>query len=344
MFSIGTRTGTILRSIAAALLSAGMAAAQTHSLEWVKPSLTGLPPARCCTPLIYDPAMGATLLFGGSTYGALYGDTWTFSKTTGWVQLAPDVSPPPLQGASMAYDPATETVVLFGGSLDRVGQSGTNSDATWTWDGVTWTQQFPPVSPPARSWNATNGMVFDSHLGKVVLFGGATEQFVMFNDTWEWDGSSKTWTQQFPANSPSPRAATLTYDEATNEVMFFGGWTNGVDYNDTWTYNGVDWLEQQPATVTQARADNGLAFDPILKRVVLYGGLAGACEDCGEGRLNDTWLWNGQNWTQVQTAASPHPSSGVSFVFDESTNTMLLFGGWVSDYQFTNATWLFGIL
>ena len=337
MFSLRT-------AVSEALLLAGMAVAQTKTLEWIEPSLVGLPPARCSAAMVYDPAMGATLLYGGNTYSALYGDTWAFSKTSGWEQLTPAASPPPLQGASMAYDPATGTVVLFGGELAHIGGSGSNSNETWTWDGVTWTEQFPPVSPAGRSWNATNGMAFDAQLGKVVLFGGYTYQFDMFNDTWEWDGTSKTWTEQFPVHSPSPRVTTLAYDAVTEHVMFFGGWTNGVPYNDTWTYNGVDWVQQQPATVPQARADNGLAFDPILKRVVRYGGLAGACEDCGQGRLNDTWLWNGQNWAQVQTAASPHPSSGVSFVFDGSTNTMLLFGGWVSDYQFTNATWLFGIL
>jgi len=317
----------------------------TPKLEWIKPSLIGLPPARCSPSMVYDHAMGATLLYGGNTYNTLFGDTWAFSKATGWTQLTPAVSPPPLQGASLAYDEPTETVVLFGGALNHIGQSGgTNSDETWTWDGVTWTQQFPPVSPPARSWNATNGMVFDSQLGKVVLFGGYTEQFVIMDDTWEWDGKSKTWTQQFPAHSPSSRTATLAYDKTAKQVVLFGGWTNGIDYSDTWTYNGVDWVEQHPATSPQARADNGLAFDPILKKVVLFGGLAGPCEDCGEGRLNDTWLWDGNNWSQVQTLLSPQPSSGVSFTYDGTTKAMLLFGGWVTDFSFTSSTWLFKVL
>jgi hypothetical protein len=68
--------------------------------------------------------------------------------------------------------------------------------------------------------------------------------------------------------------------------------------DDTWTYNGVDWVQQQPVTVPPTRTDNGLAYDPVLKRVVLFGGLAGAC---GQGRLNDTWLWDGSNWSAVQT-------------------------------------------
>jgi hypothetical protein len=75
--------------------------------------------------------------------------------------------------------------------------------------------------------------------------------------------------------------------------------------------------------------------------VVLFGGLTGGCEDCGQGRLNDTWLWDGSNWSQVQTAANPEPRSGVSFTYDGTTKAMLLFGGWVTDFSFTNSTWLF---
>jgi hypothetical protein len=209
-------------ALAAMLLFVSMAAAQipaTHALEWIKPSLVGLPPARCCAAMVYDPAMGVTLLYGGATFSTNFGQTWAFSKSTGWKQLTPAVSPP-VGSPSIAYDPTTETVVLFGGGfLD----GGGNSNETWTWDGATWTQQFPPVSPSARGWN-TNAMVFDSRVGKVVLFGGGTDEFVMSNDTWEWDGVTKTWTEQFPAHSPSARAATLAYDETTKQVVLFGGW------------------------------------------------------------------------------------------------------------------------
>ena len=93
--------------------------------------------------MVYDPAMGATLLFGGRT-STTFGDTWAFSRTTGWKQLAPAVYPPPLSNTGMAYDPTTKTVVLFGGSSLA---SNTDSNETWTWDGVTWTQQFLRFHP-----------------------------------------------------------------------------------------------------------------------------------------------------------------------------------------------------
>lgn len=306
-----------IRNGVAALFLAGAAAAQypaTHALDWVEPSLIAPPPARTSAAMVYDPAMGAMLLYGGNTYNAQFGDTWSFSKTNGWRKLTPAISPPPLQGASLAYDPTTKTAVLFGGNLGHIGGSGTwtDSNQTWTWDGVTWTQQTPPASPPARSWNATNGMVFDAQLGKVVLFGGYGAGFIIMDDTWVWDGKSKTWTQLFPAHSPSARTATLAYDEIAKQILLFGGWSNGVAYDDTWAYDGVDWVQRKPKTSPRTRADNGLAYDPVLQSVVLFGGLAGPCEDCGEGRLNDTWLWDGQNWNEVQTSTSPEPSSGVS--------------------------------
>jgi hypothetical protein len=283
--------------------------------------------------------MQAILLFGGLTYTTIFDDTWEFSKATGWKQLKPSVSPPALAGAAMAYDPTTKTVVLFGGNM-----SNASSDETWTWDGVTWTRQFPPVSPSAREFNG-NGMVFDSAIGKVVLFGGDQYGPTNFmNDTWEWDGQSKTWTEKFPADSPSPRQATLGYDEISKQVLLFGGFTQGyVYYGDTWTYDGFDWTQQQPTTLPPPRCDNALVFDPSLKSVVLFGGLAGPCESCDEGRLNDTWLWGGTNWTQAQPPASPSPRSGMSFDYDETMKGMLLFGGWISPAQFTDTNWFLGV-
>lgn len=322
-----------MQALAVLPLFVSMAAAQPFTLKWKGP-LIGLPPARCCAPMVYDPAMGATILYGGGNYTTVFDETWAFSRATGWTRLAPAASPPPLQSPSLAYDATTETVVLFGGDLAPVGQGGHASNATWTWDGVTWTQQFPPVSPSARNWN-TNAMVFDSELGKVVMFGPDTE-------TWEWDGTSKTWTEQFPVHSPSARSATLAYEETSNQVILFGGVSSTLSYTyygDTWTYDGVDWVQQQPATVPRARCDNGLAFDPILKSVVLFGGLAGPCEDCDDGRLNDTWLWGGSNWIAAQTSRAPTPSSGTSFDYDVTAGGMLLFGGWVSSDGFTYKTW-----
>src|SRR6267378_1934972 len=150
------------------------------------------PPGRCCMGIAFDVpnpfTHSGTLLFGGFDFARVYNDTWIL-REGGWFQLNPVSSPPPRGGPGMAYDAATGTVVLFGGSLDGDfgGTSGTDYNDTWIWDGTTWTQLFPTVSPPARRFD-TQGMAYDARTGTVVLFGGITATQTVLGDTWTWNG------------------------------------------------------------------------------------------------------------------------------------------------------------
>lgn len=170
-----------------------------HVLDWDQLSLSLAPSARCCSGMDYDNLTGTTVLFGGGNggeqpYGRL-GDTWLFNGT--WKQVSPMVSPPAREGAGMAYDASTGTMVLFGGlNITDVSLSD-----TWLWDGANWVEEFPAVSPPARS-PYERGMIYDAATETVLLFGGAGVSGPL-GDTWEWNGKTKTWTQLFPQHSPS---------------------------------------------------------------------------------------------------------------------------------------------
>jgi len=196
---------------AAAMAHAGTIEAQT--VNWVE---MGSPSARCCMGMAYDAATQSTVLFGG--VGPL-GDTWIWRG--GWLRASPAASPSARSGAGMAYDGTAGNIVLFGG----VDSNGTYLNDTWTWDGTTWTQQFPPVSPPARVFNITN-MAYDAATQNVVLFGGSSSGIL--GDTWTWNGVARTWTQQNPTVSPSARLAPMAYDAATQSVVLFGGIGMGV--------------------------------------------------------------------------------------------------------------------
>ena len=78
----------------------------------------------------------------------------------------------------MAYDAATSNVALFGG-FGRARHLGD----TWTWDGTTWTRQFPKTSPPAREGAS---IAYDAATSNVVLFGGNPAAGPAFGDTWTW--------------------------------------------------------------------------------------------------------------------------------------------------------------
>jgi hypothetical protein len=106
----------------------------------------------------------------------------------------------------MSYDVATGSVLLFGG------YTGTNAGDTWTYDGTTWTQQSPAVSPPARFRSTT---AYDAATATVVLFGGNNGS-ASFGDTY-------TYASGYIAASTGPVATAA----AQTAVSFFIG-TSGT--------------------------------------------------------------------------------------------------------------------
>jgi hypothetical protein len=286
-----------------------------HPLDWVEPSISGAPPGRCCAGFAYDYATHSVVLFGGFTNPATLGDTWTFQ--TEWTQLSPATSPSPRQGQAMAWDGAAGNVVLFGGNES----DGTYLNDTWTWDGTTWTQQFPPVSPPVRRLDYPS-MAYDAATQTVLMFGGTNASDAL-DDTWTWNGVTKTWTQQFPATSPSPRQAPLAYDAVTKTVVLFGGNNEtGSIFADTWIWDGSNWNQQSPASSPSARQVEEMAYDALLGAVVLFGGTSGPGQN-----LNDTWLWNGATWTEIHPANTPPGTWEGAMTYDPLIKGLLLFSG-----------------
>ncbi len=192
----------------------------------------------------------------------------------------------------------------------------------WTWNGMNWTQQMTAHAPSARLFAA---MDYDATTGTVVLFGGYPGGPASINDTWTWDGAD--WTQQSPAAPlPSVRnGAMMTFDASAGNVVLFGGWNGSSFLDDTWTWNGATWT-QVDATQTNgpaARANATMAFDASTGSLVLFGG------EADSGDVNDTWTWNGSNWTQVDTAQIDPPAARnvAMMASGVSGNTVVLFGG-----------------
>lgn len=321
-----------------ALFIAG-AAMQAQTVTWVR---AGSPSPRCCAGFAYDGATQSTVLFGGANQSgdSVFGDTWTWRG--GWLREAPATAPSPRQGTAMAFDGATGAIVLFGGSTTAPVTPGSSLADTWTWDGATWTQQFPPISPPARTW-AT--MAYVPATKSVMLFGGNNMSGGdgPLDDTWTWDGNAKTWTQQHPTSQPSARgSAPAVYDEATRSVLLFGGvTTNLTTLNDTWTWDGINWRQHSPALSPAPRCSPGMAYDPDLRAVVLFGGAVGT--NC-TNNLNDTWTWDGLHWTQIYPADGlPNGRNGPVMDYDFGNKAVLLFGGSGNSGRPLGDTWLLNL-
>ena len=175
--------------------------------------------------MAYDEHRQNVVLFGGFGSGGELNDTWTWDGST-WTQLQPRVVPPGRNAASLAYDARDHQTVLFGGCCQNSPYQAFND--TWTWDGRSWTEQVPDVSPSGRVGAALS---YDDALHEIVLFGGANAS--PFNDTWLWDGHR--WNEARSRTSPGIRsAASLAYDPSLKSTVLFGGDTNGIDNADTW--------------------------------------------------------------------------------------------------------------
>jgi Galactose oxidase, central domain len=134
--------------------------------------------------------------------------------------------------------------------------------------------------------------------------------------------------------SPPARVnASMAYDAARDKLVLFGGTgehetrENGLQLNDTWTWDGTTWTKQQPRTSPPAREGASMAYDAATRTVVLFGGVSGNNNNRVTTYLNDTWLWNGSTWVQAHPATAPGPRTGASMAYDGARRKLVLFGG-----------------
>jgi len=84
----------------------------------------------------------------------------------------------------------------------------------------------------------------------------------------------------------------LAYDSARGVIVLFGGHTlvSGY-YDDTWEWDGVDWVQRTPAHSPSARFSHSLSFDSERAVTVLYGGF-------NDNEFGDVWEWDGVDWIE----------------------------------------------
>jgi uncharacterized protein (TIGR03437 family) len=298
-------------------------AAQTAP-NWTRQIPQNFPLPRSGHAMAYDSAHGQVVLFAGGGSGVV-NDTWVWDGAN-WTQKSPQTVPPVRHYHAMVYDAAHGQVVLFGGAVLTLPGQPTNAiNDTWVWDGSGWTQKLPQTSPPARYSHA---MAYDAGHGQVVLFGGLDPSGNSLNDTWLWDGNN--WTQKSPQNSPVARSShAMAFDSAHGQVVLFGGGGAATlpapFFNDTWVWDGSNWTQESPQTSPPALLYHAMVYDSAHGQVVLFGGLVPSL--AGSQDSNNTWVWDGSNWTQESPQNSPSARTSSAMAYDSVHNQVVLFGG-----------------
>jgi pimeloyl-ACP methyl ester carboxylesterase len=82
-----------------------------------------------------------------------------------------------------------------------------------------------------------------------------------------------------------------------------------------------------------------MAYDSARGQIVLFGGWSDG-EDVDLGYKNDTWLWDGHDWTQVFPAHVPPPLAAHAMTYDSARSQVVLFGGVVRGSEYLDETWV----
>jgi hypothetical protein len=236
--------------------------------------------------------------FGGQSSETPY-SSGLFAWSGGcWQELATDGPAPRTLAALTTLD--GHTLTLFGGFGPREDlglASGVWGD-TWSWDGQTWNQLVPPVSPAARQAHTLTRVSAD----RAFLIGGARNQAPLA-DVWQWNG--ETWRDVRPAGNelqlPARALHSAAYDEARGRAVVFGGQGLG----DTWTMQppgkaaqsfrfSVENLGCASSNAAPTSTSTGLAIQELAFRA----------SASGSGGVQFS-VWNGTQWQPKLSLEGP---------------------------------------
>jgi len=200
----------------------------------------------------------------------------------------------------------------------------------------TWTRMNPSNPPSPREKMA---MAYDSESDRIILFGGNAGPTI-FNETWEYDFNTDTWTQLSPPTSPPGIcAAAMVCDSKRDRMILFGGSSVSGILNDTWAYdlNTNTWSNLNPSNPPPARHSHCMAYDSESDRVVLFGGYNGRY-------LHDTWEYDPSTNAWIQRSPASHPPGGFildGMVYDIESDRCIQFGGYAGSGYYSDQTWAY---
>jgi hypothetical protein len=107
-------------------------------------------------------------------------------------------------------------------------------------------------------------------------------------------------------------------------VVKFGGFGNDV-LDETWELDlrQRTWLRRYPAHSPSARSGSSMVYDEARGVSVLFGGY----HESDDSFVNDTWLWDGVDWTEAAPATRPQAREYHVLAYDSLRDVVVLFGG-----------------
>jgi len=298
-------------SLASLLLTQFANAQDTPSPNtWTKLDKAVIECRRCDVPIGYSPELKRFLVLGGRITQA------DSRKPRSYDQLA----------------------------LDR----GEGRFENWYPKGKDWGPKFGKCNPPPwknEFWQfqETDGVVRPNwsvygtfSLGQKYDYDPDSKNFVFYagGSTFSYDPVERQWSELSTKTHPDKELggrllwSSMTYDRHNKQFVLFGGGNVQTERGDpgTWVFKPADknWTQFKPDSQPPQRANSRICFDPLNKKVILFGG------DQLDRLLADTWTFDvvDQKWEQKKPALGPGPRAGHALLWLPKSQKILLLGGY----------------
>jgi PKD repeat protein len=195
--------------------------------RWSSDKLNPTPPPRLAASMVYDPALGGVVLFGGydnrnPAGGTLLNDLWLY-KAGAWSQIS-ETNPPPVRTwAPIAYDAGLGKIILYGG----VNAAGQCLGDTWAFSSGSWTHENGTGTGTPGPLCA-NSLLYDPDLGAVLLTGGfSLNGSTQVDNLASWTFNGSAWAPLAVVGHPAEHLYGVgAYDPSTHMLVLAGGEPN----------------------------------------------------------------------------------------------------------------------
>jgi hypothetical protein len=271
-----------------------------------------------------DPANGIGWLFGGFNDNVVYSDLWKYTNGT-WLRMNAPNTPVGCTYPAGAWDPVRNRLVMH-----------CELSGLYEFDGASW-KAFADLDKKPIAGRFSR-MDYDEKSKRIAYFGGFDGVNYLRN-LWFWDG--KEWKESTRDGAPRGRALpAFFYDPNSKNLIVFGGIGRKTTedkiqrYGDMFSFDGTRWSQLKPSVLPSARYGAFVEWDPIRKKIVMFGG-----KNDKEEYINEQWEWDGSNWAQVNPATRPSPRMNGAMMFDPARQQLTLYGGYAGAYF--SETWVF---
>ncbi len=229
---------------------------------------------------------------------------------------------------STAIDPAHRRMFMMGGYPGAMGD-------LWMLDlaGDTPTWHLLAASSPGPGDRFGSGLVYDSSRDRLLLVGGGMTLGGQYtSDVWQYPlASGDGWQQLSVAGQIPPSRCwhAALYDSLRDRLLIVCGQTESIYLDDVWalsltgTNQWVRLATSEPSPGGRTRATT--VYDPILDRIVRFGGKQGASS------FNDVWvlpLAADGEWSQLSPSGPlPSPRNGCAGAFDIEQRALVIYSG-----------------